>query len=242
MGNTFKKYNYKLEELLKKYNIDYKKYKNIFDLALTHRSFGKENNERLEYLGDAVLELVITELLFVEYPEKTEGDLTSFRAALVKSETLSIVCQKLGINNYIVMSKSEQDSGGKQKTYILADVLEAFIAAIHLVGGYNRAKQFIKDHIYVYASTIVSNRLDIDSKSKLQEFSQEHFKFTPIYEVIEQEGPDHDKTFTIQCVIKDRIFGVGKGKSKQTAEQQAAKVTLDELSKTPEYNSILNIN
>lgn len=219
----------KLEQLLYKYEINYKKNKPTIDLALTHRSFGLVNNERLEYLGDAVLELVITELLYKDYPEKKEGDLTSFRAALVKSETLAKVTKKLKLNDFILMSPSEEQTGGKNKVYILADVLEALIAAIHLIGGYEISKRFIRENLYYLIEEIVSSRSDIDPKSKLQEMSQEKFHHTPYYKIIKEEGPDHEKIFTVQCIIGKKNFANGTGRSKQVAEQDAAAKTLIHL-------------
>lgn len=201
----------------------------IFLEAFTHRSFSRHHNERLEFLGDAVLELVITELLFQDYKSKMEGELTSFRAALVKTESLAQEAQRLGISEYIRMSKGEEATGGRNRQYILADVFEAFMGAIYLDQGYNAAKVFIEKNIYYKIVEIVSGRLDIDAKSKLQEFAQEKFKATPMYKVVNEEGPDHDKTFTVIVVIGEKEFEKGSGKSKQLAEQEAAMKTLNFL-------------
>lgn len=208
-----------------------KGFKNVKTLeeAFTHRSFSRENNERLEFLGDAVLELAITEFLYADFPERTEGELTSFRAAIVRTESLADEAVKLNLGDYIQMSKGEEATGGRTRQYILADVFEAVIGAIYLDQGYETAKEFIKKFVYYKIQEIVENRMDIDAKSKLQELSQEKFKQTPFYKVVTEEGPDHDKTFTVVAVIGDTEYGAGTGKSKQIAEQDAAKNTLDKL-------------
>ncbi len=202
--------------------------------ALTHRSYVNENrgeglqhNERLEFLGDAVLELVITEFLFKKYEDHPEGDLTSFRAALVKTESLAEEAERLGFGEFIFMSKGEESTGGRQRPYILANTVEAIIGAIYLDQGYETAKKFIIDNIAHKTEDIVNSRLDIDSKSKLQEVAQESVKLTPIYEFISSEGPDHDKTFIMAVKIGENEFGRGKGRSKQEAEQKAAEDALN---------------
>lgn len=226
--------------LLKILEIDSLNNEKLISEALTHRSFSREHNERLEFLGDAVLELVITELLFLDFPDKTEGELTSFRAALVKSESLAEEANKLQIGLYLKMSKGEEATGGRNRLYILADALEAIIGAIYLEKGYDIVKKFINEKIYYKAHNIVNNRLDIDAKSKLQEYSQEKFKETPAYKLIKEDGPDHEKIFTVQVVIGKDVYESGVGKSKQIAEQQAAERTLEML-KTPknEENGII---
>jgi ribonuclease-3 len=195
--------------------------------ALTHRSFSKEHNERLEFLGDAVLELVITELLFADYKDKTEGELTSFRSAIVKTESLAEEALRLGLGEYIFMSRGEDATGGRNRQYILADTFESLIGAIFLDQGYEEAKKFIVKNLYYKIDAIVESRLDIDAKSKLQELVQEQYKETPHYKVVREEGPDHDKIFTVVAVIGEKEFAEGSGRSKQLAEQDSAKKTLE---------------
>lgn len=218
-----------VKELLKNLGFENFSNENLILEALTHRSFSREHNERLEFLGDAVLELVITELLYLDFPDKTEGELTSFRAALVKSESLADEASKLNVGNFIRMSKGEEATGGRSRQYILADVLEAIIGAIYLQEGYTGAKVFIQSKIYYKIQNIVSNRLDIDAKSKLQEYAQEKFKETPQYKLIKEEGPDHEKVFTVQVMIGKEAYETGVGKSKQVAEQMAAERTLERI-------------
>lgn len=215
----------KLQEIIKL------KFKNIklLETALTHRSYLNEsnddkleNNERLEFLGDAVLELIITEYLFHKYQDKPEGELTSFRAATVKTESLAETAIQLKLGEYIKLSRGEELTGGRTKPYLLANTFEALLGAIYLDQGYEIAKNFIYQTLTTKIANIIKYRLDIDSKSKLQILSQEIFEYTPKYELISEEGPDHNKIFTMSIVIKNEQFGQGKGKSKQEAEQNAA--------------------
>jgi ribonuclease-3 len=201
----------------------------LLDEAFTHRSFSKKHNERLEFLGDAVLELVITELLFKDFKDRTEGDLTSFRAAVVRTESLAEEATRLGLGELIRMSKGEEATGGRSRQYILADVFESFIGAIYIDQGFETAKQFIVENLYFKIQNIVKSRSDIDPKSKLQELAQEKFKETPFYKVVKEDGPDHDKTFTVVVVIGTNEYAQGSGKSKQLAEQDAAAKTLQQL-------------
>lgn len=214
-----------LSNLFEKLGVNIRNY-DLFIRALTHRSFSRKHNERLEFLGDAVLELVITEKLYEDYPEKGEGELTSFRSAIVKTESLAEESIRLGIGEYIFMSQGEEATGGRTRQYILADTFESIIGAIYLDSGYEAAKSFILRNLYYKIEEIVKNRLDIDAKSKLQEIVQEKFKVTPYYKVIAEEGPDHDKTFTVVAVIGEKEYEKGCGKSKQIAEQEAARKTL----------------
>ncbi|MBN2015756.1 ribonuclease III [Candidatus Dojkabacteria bacterium] len=202
--------------------------------ALTHRSFvneykkgGIEHNERLEFLGDAVLELLVSKYLFETYPDRTEGDLTSFRAATVRTESLSEEAKKLEIGDYIYMSKGEEQTGGRKRPYILANTFEAVLGAMYLDQGLPVVQKFLARELFYKISEIVDKRLDIDSKSKLQEISQEILRETPIYEIIRTTGPDHAKIFTAKVLIKDKDFGQGKGASKQEAHQNAATNALD---------------
>jgi len=198
--------------------------------ALIHRSYlneipGKHNishNERLEYLGDAVLELIITEFLFHTYPDFKEGELTSFRAATVRTSSLAETAQILKLGDYLYLSKGEERTGGRERPYILANTFEALLGAIFLDQGLDTAKDFLSRVLIPKISEIVTNRLDIDSKSKFQELAQEHFGITPVYELISEKGPDHAKEFIMAVKIGANIFGQGRGHNKQEAESSAA--------------------
>jgi ribonuclease-3 len=202
--------------------------------ALTHRSYINElkdpnirHNERLEFIGDAVLELVVTDFLFKKYPDQSEGVMTSYRAALVKTESLASEARRLHVGEYILMSKGEEQTGGRDRTYILANTVEAIIGALYLSNGYDACKTFIEENICYKIDSIAENRSDIDAKSKLQEISQEYTKITPIYELSSANGPDHDKLFTMKVMIGQFEFGTGSGKSKQDAQQKAAEEALN---------------
>ncbi len=212
------------------------KFRNIGTLktALTHRSYLNEqkgqkieHNERLEFLGDAVLELLVSRYLFDKYPNKPEGELTSFRAAIVRTESLYEEAIKLNFGKFLYMSKGEEQTGGRTRPYILANAFEAIAGAIYLDRGLDTTKKFLEWSLFYKIPEIVSQRLDIDNKSKLQEISQDVLRETPIYKVIRTTGPDHAKVFTSAVLIKEKIFGKGKGYSKQESEQNAAKKALE---------------
>lgn len=196
--------------------------------ALTHRSYLNEHrdikvhNERLEFLGDAVLELIVSDYLFNEFPDRPEGDLTSFRSALVKTESLADTAKKLGVGESLLLSKGEEDTGGRTKDYLLANTFEAIIGAIYIDLGYEECRDFVYNHLIPKLDDIIKSRSDIDNKTKIQEIAQAKYKATPIYEVIHEEGPDHDKKFTVVVKIKNEIIGEGIGKSKQRAQEEAA--------------------
>ncbi|MBL7045431.1 MAG: ribonuclease III [Parcubacteria group bacterium] len=197
--------------------------------AFTHRSYLNEHrdldvghNERLEFLGDAVLELVVTDFLFKKYKDKPEGELTSFRSALVNTSSLSDSAGKLGVNDYLMLSKGEAKDTGRARQYILADTFEAIIGAIYVDQGYSVAEKFIASTILKKTEEIVDNRLWQDSKSSLQEIAQEKVNFTPVYKALRETGPDHDKHFIIGVYLEDELVAEGEGKAKQEAEQEAA--------------------
>lgn len=197
--------------------------------AITHRSYLNEHreatwehNERLEFLGDAVLELVVTDYLFHKYPEKPEGELTAVRAALVNTVSLAGASEQLGINEYLLMSKGEAKDVGRARQYILANAFEACIGAIYIDQGYDTAKEFIAGRLFSKTDEIVRKRLWQDAKSRFQELAQEHASVTPTYETISQEGPDHDRIFTVGVFLRKELVAEGNGRSKQEAEQQAA--------------------
>ena len=215
----------KVEALLEYYFAD----KPLLLSALTHRSYLNEHkeatwthNERLEFLGDAVLELVITDFLYKKYPDKPEGELTAVRAALVNTVSLAAASDALGINSYLLMSKGEAKDIGRARQYILANTFEAIIGAIYIDGGYVPAQNFIAVHLFEKTEQIVDKKLWQDAKSRFQELAQEYRSITPVYQTLAQEGPDHDRVFTIGVYLKEEQVAVGSGRSKQEAEQAAA--------------------
>lgn len=202
--------------------------------AFTHRSYINENkglnlehNERLEFLGDAVLELVITDFLFREYPEVDEGILTAYRSALVRTESISRAARELGMNELLLLSKGEARDEGKARDYILANTFEAFIGAVYLDMGYDAAKKFIADALFDHIQQVIREGTWKDAKSRFQEYAQETYNTTPRYEVLETKGPDHDKQFTIGVFVDAKLVAQGTGKSKQQAQQEAAQAALD---------------
>lgn len=203
--------------------------------AITHRSYLNENrdakqdhNERLEFLGDAVLELVVTDFLFHKYPEKPEGELTAVRAALVNTVSLADASDKLGINDYLLMSKGEAKDMGRARQYILANAFEAMIGALYVDQGYEASQKFIADRLFAKTEKIVEKRLWQDAKSRFQELAQENTNTTPTYETLGQVGPDHDRVFTVGVYLGKEKIAEGNGRAKQEAEQQAAENALKE--------------
>ena len=201
--------------------------------ALTHRSYVNEHkksvsehNERLEFLGDAVLELVVTDYLYNNFAEQ-EGILTSWRAALVRTESIGEAGQKLGYEPLVRMSKGEKQGGERARMQILANAFEATIGAIYLDQGYEKAAKFIEEHILSKLQSILDQGTWRDPKSHLQEVSQQIDGATPVYKVITEEGPDHDKIFTLGAYVNDKLMGQGTGPSKQAAQQKAARAALD---------------
>ncbi|MCH7530009.1 ribonuclease III [Patescibacteria group bacterium] len=193
-----------------------------------HRDFDIEHNERLEFLGDAVLELIVTDYLFNTYKNKPEGELTVFRSALVNTNTLSNAAVVLNMNDYLLLSRGEAKDTGRARQYILANTFEAFIGALYLDRGYDAAKGFITKTILPLTDGIVKDRLWQDSKSHFQEKSQEKMGVTPEYKTLKEDGPDHDKRFVVGVFLDAKQIGEGEGKSKQEAEQDAAKAALKE--------------
>lgn len=206
---------------------------NLLVGAFTHRSYLNEHrdfplphNERLEFLGDAVLELVVTEYLFGEYPEKPEGELTAIRAALVNTTSISDAGEKLGVNNYLLLSKGESADKGRARQYIIANTFEAVIGAIYLDRGYEEARNFISKNILTKTGGVVAEKLWLDAKSYFQEKAQEYAGITPEYRTLKEVGPDHDKEFTVGVFLKKEMIAEGKGNSKQEAEVVAARGAL----------------
>lgn len=227
MKNLKKIMNNDLSTLEKNIGVDFSN-KALLEIALTHRSFlnenkeVSENNERLEFLGDAVLELIVSDYLFNNFTDRPEGELTSFRSALVKTESLAETAKNLEYGKYLRLSKGEEETGGREKDYLLANTFEAVLGAIYIDKGYDACKEFVHKVLLPKLNDIVENRLDIDSKTRIQELAQSTYKVTPIYEVVKEEGPDHDKTFTVVVKIDDKVIGQGTGSSKQRAEERAA--------------------
>ena len=208
--------------------------KNLLKQAFTHRSYINENrnlklehNERLEFLGDAVLELVITDYLYGRLKDSNEGELTSLRSALVNADTCSQVAQKLNANEFLLLSRGESKDTGRARQYILANTLEAVIGAIYIDQGLESAKSFILTHIAPIVEEVLKNGVWIDAKSLLQEKIQEHVGVTPVYKTIRESGPDHDKHFVVSVLAGKEVYGEGEGKSKQDAEQDAAQNALE---------------
>ena len=207
--------------------------KALLEQAFTHSSYlnenrtpGRQHNERLEFLGDAVLELVVTEFLFAKYPESPEGDLTAYRAALVNTMSIADAATKLGMNDYLLLSRGESRDLGRARQIILANAFEALIGAIYLDAGYAPAQKFIEAQLFHKADDVVEKKLWQDAKSKLQEIAQETLGVTPTYELVNQSGPDHDKRFVVAARIGAERLAQGMGRSKQEAEQDAAQKAL----------------
>ncbi len=204
--------------------------KDLLLQALTHRSYLNENpdsrtghNERLEFLGDAVLELVVTEALYEKFPDKPEGELTSFRAALVNAKMLSDVAVDIKINDFLLLSRGEAKDVGRARQYILANAMEALIGAIHLDQGYDAARDFITRVVLSRTGEMLEKKLYKDPKSLFQEEAQERAGITPTYEVMREWGPDHDKHFVVGVYLKDELVAEGEGPSKQSAQEEAAR-------------------
>lgn len=203
--------------------------KNLLTEAFTHRSYLNENpswggghNERLEFLGDAVLELAVTEHLFAYFPQKPEGELTSFRAALVNANMLSEIAQGLGMNEYLLLSRGEAKDIGRARQYILANAFEALVGALYLDQGYEVSKKFVLAEVSARLEEVLSRRLFRDPKSLFQEKAQDLLRVTPGYRVLREWGPDHDKHFVVGVYLAEELAAEGEGSSKQEAEVDAA--------------------
>ncbi|MFA5840720.1 MAG: ribonuclease III [Candidatus Paceibacterota bacterium] len=207
--------------------------KELLKQSFTHRSYINENpatnishNERLEFLGDAVLELIVTDFLYKKYKNYTEGQLTALRSALVNAVIISEIASKIGMNDYLLLSKGESKDFGKARQYILANTYEAFVGAMYLDQGYDVVEKFIAKTLLPETEEIVNKKLWRDAKSLVQEKAQEFVLVTPLYKVLHESGPDHDKHFTVGIYFGKDLIAEGKGKSKQEAEQKAAENAL----------------
>lgn len=195
--------------------------------ALTHKSFANEqkgespkDNERLEFLGDAVLDLVISELLFREFPSLKEGELSKKRASLVREEALAPLAREIGIGDFLQLGKGEERSGGREKDSLLADAMESVIAAVYLDGGLGATAELLKR---LFIPIISSSPVITDFKSEIQELCQKQGLGAPLYETVSEEGPDHDKRFEVALVLNDKTLATGRGRSLKEAQQAAAK-------------------
>jgi ribonuclease-3 len=210
--------------------------KSLLQRALTHRSYLNENqsspltdNERLEYLGDAVLDFVVGEDLFHRFPDDDEGTLTSLRAALVCTRSLADFANQIGLGQFLLLGRGEDDGGGRERPAVLCGAFEALIGALYLDQGIQCVNAFVDPLFQPALKNILHNDLDKDPKSVLQELAQAHLGYTPRYQTIEAAGPDHDKVFTVAATINGVVYGKGQGRSKQVAAQTAAAEALDHL-------------
>lgn len=217
----------------KKLDLKFKN-KDLLIQAFIHRSYLNENpnfklfhNERLEFLGDAVLELIVTEYLYQKYPQKPEGELTNWRAALVNGKMLAKIAEILNFNDFLLLSRGETKEMGKARQYILANTFEAFIGSLYLDQGYDICRKIIKKYLIKELPYIIENRLFRDAKSHFQEMAQEKAAITPTYRVLKESGPDHAKYFTVGIFLAKDLIAEGEGLSKREAEEMAAKKALE---------------
>lgn len=214
-------------------NLPQFKNQKLLDLAFIHRSYLNENpnlgfssNERLEFLGDAVLSLIVSEFLYQRFPQYNEGDLTTLRSAMVKTKTLAHLAQAFDLGSKLKLSRGEEESGGRKNLTLLANAFEAVIGALYLDQGLSSAKKFVQTVLLPEIEEIIKTEAYKDAKSEFQEVVQDKLRFSPVYKVIKSEGPDHAKIFTIGVYVRGKLFGQGSGRSKQEAEEAAAKTAL----------------
>jgi len=219
-------------QLEKKLKIKFKN-KDLLKQAFVHRSYLNENpkfplnhNERLEFLGDAILELIVTKYLYQKYPKKPEGELTNWRAALVNARSLSRIAKGLGFGEYLLLSRGESKDTGKARQYILANTFEAFLGAFYLDQGLEKVRQFVKTHLIKELAKILKEDLWQDAKSRFQEEAQKRIRITPNYKVLKEWGPDHAKHFVVGVFLGDELAAEGEGSSKQEGEEKAAQAAL----------------
>ena len=208
----------------------------LLEQAVVHSSYINENpaftlghNERLEFLGDAILGYIAAEKLYQEFPDLTEGEMTKLRAALVRRDTLARMARGIRLGDFLLMGKGEEASGGRNKTPNLAGALEAVIAAVYLDRGVDIARELVLRLLDKEISKAISHGMSIDYKSRLQEIIQSRYQLAPVYRLVAEAGPDHDKIFTVEVMAGDSILGKGTGKSKKLAEKEAARLALDRL-------------
>lgn len=228
--------NKKLDLLENKIGLVFKN-KNLLENVFVHRSYLNEHknfylnsNEKLEFLGDSVLSLITSIYLYKNYPQLKEGDYTDIKAAIVCTDSLFSAAKRLNLGDFLYLSKGEDRSGGRNNINILADCFEALIAAVFLEFGFEKAYQFVLNHLFKNKlSYIISHKLYLDPKTRLQELVQERFKIIPRYQLLKATGPEHNKLFTIQVLVKDKKIALGTGKSKKEAEEMAAKIALKKI-------------
>jgi ribonuclease-3 len=196
-----------------------------------HRISGSKDNERLEFLGDAVLELTVSEFLFFTYPGRMEGELTKLRASIVCEPSLVVFAEKLDFGAYVLLGKGEELTGGRSRPALLADVFESFIGALYLDQGLDTVKNFLKRYVFTQIS-IEGKLLVIDYKTQLQEYTQQHNLGIIEYRIVDERGPAHDREFISEVYMRDQLLGKGIGRSKKEAEQQAASKALAKLNVT----------
>lgn len=214
--------------------IKYKfKDKSLLIRALTHSSYSNEqksakikNNERIEFLGDSVLGLIVSDYIFKKYTNHPEGDLTRFRAIVVCENTLSSAARNIRLGEYLFLGRGEEGTGGRKRNSILADAFEAIIGAIYLDGGFDASRNFVLYNLSPFIEQAAEGRLFLDYKTQLQEIIQQESHSNIVYRVVKEEGPDHNKIFFVEVNNNEHILGAGKGKSKKEAEQNAAKAAL----------------
>ena len=208
----------------------------LLQQAFVHSSYTNENpgyhlpdNERLEFLGDALLSFMVTEKLYHEFPHFGEGELTEIRVSLIRQETLAQLASALKLGDYLLLGKGEEATGGRERQTNLADVFEALVGAIFLDQGLDTARDFVLSKFQSQLERVEAEGIGRNYKALLQEFTQAKFKQLPTYRVVEASGPDHDRDFTIEAALGDRVLGTGSGKSKRTAEMEAARSAWEKL-------------
>lgn len=223
----------KLSNLEKKLNLSFKK-RRVFKQAFIHRSYlnevkekGLSSNERLEFLGDAVLAFLTSAFLYQNFPEKEEGELTNLRSAIVCTKSLSQMAKRLKLGQLLKLSRGEEKEGGRENPSILANTFEAFLGAIYLDRGILAANCFLEKNLFPYAKEVIAKESLKDPKSLFQEIVQEKIKISPVYKVLKEKGPDHAKKFKVGVYVEEKLFGVGLGKSKQEAEEEAAREAIE---------------
>lgn len=223
-----------LEELQKNIEVRFSD-PELLKLAFVHRSYlneargTKQSNERLEFLGDAVLSFISSNYLYSEYPQFPEGTLTNIRSSIVKTKSLATTAKELRLGELMLLSKGEEESGGRDNESLLADCFEALLGAIFLDQGIEVAKKYLQEHLLPKVKQIIADKSYIDYKSFLQEIIQEESRISPTYKVIKSEGPDHARTFLVAAMEGDKELSQGSGKSKQEAEQNAARAALEKM-------------
>ena len=223
------------QDLQQKIGVTFRE-QSLLQQAFQHSSFINENpdstildNERLEFLGDAVLNLIVAEKIFQESPNRTEGELTVIRTSLIREDTLAQLAIELNLGEYLHLGKGEETSGGRQRQSNLADVFESLIGAIFLDQGLDAARSFVLNRLDSHLTTTKRGRAGQNYKAKLQEFTQATCKQLPAYRVVESSGPDHDKQFTVEVTLEGKVLGTGSGKSKKTAEMEAARSACEKM-------------